>query len=285
MRTHALLLAPQTNECDNQETTQVMLSVHVSGDILNEANCAAKGYPSIDSPPGPLVQPYALLGHRAGIDTHLGGSEVPDISGTTGPENDTDAPQSGDVGSSGGAEDLGAMDLPSQDTADRPLDDPTNLNPDASELPPGDIEDLWLQDTIHLGDLKTAAEFVTALQCATLDDPTLGMSDEALHRLRNLLHNQPAVVSDKYTCLAINEYLVNPLDMTYEANRKNILRCFPEADLPSYYKVKRLVADLTGVESVVHHMCVNSCIAYTGPFLDLQVCPICSQPRYDQFRL
>ena len=45
------------------------------------------------------------------------------------------------------------------------------------------------------------------------------------------------------------------------------------------------MADLTGMESVVHHMCVHSCIAYTGPFSDLEVCPICSKPRYNQFRL
>ena len=31
-------------------------------------------------------------------------------------------------------------------------------------------------------------------------------------------------------------------------------------------------------------MCVKSCIAYTGPFLDLDACPLCSEPRYDQFR-
>ena len=47
----------------------------------------------------------------------------------------------------------------------------------------------------------------------------------------------------------------------------------------------RLVAEVTGVESVVHNMCINSCIAYTGPFLGLDSCPTCSEPRYDQFRV
>jgi len=32
-------------------------------------------------------------------------------------------------------------------------------------------------------------------------------------------------------------------------------------------------------------MCVKSCIAYTGPFVDLNACPLCSEPRYDQFCL
>ena len=47
----------------------------------------------------------------------------------------------------------------------------------------GDIEDLWLQETIHLEDINTVAEFIKMLQSASLDDPSLGMSSEALERL------------------------------------------------------------------------------------------------------
>ena len=68
-------------------------------------------------------------------------------------------------------------------------------------------------------------------------------------------------------------------------NQKAFLHRLPNADLPSYYKARQLVADLTGIELVVHHMCINSCIAYTGPFTDLKVCPMCSEPCYDKFRL
>ena len=71
----------------------------------------------------------------------------------------------------------------------------------------------------------------------------------------------------------------------YETVHAAILRRWPGTDLPSYYKAKRLVADLSGVEPLVHDMCVNSCIAYTGPFLESESCLVCSQPWYDQFRL
>ena len=80
-------------------------------------------------------------------------------------------------------------------------------------------------------------------------------------------------------------YLGNPSEETYKVNRKAFLCRLPGGHIPSYYKTRRFVADLTGMESVVHHMCVHSCIAYMGPFSDLEVCPICSEPRYDQFRL
>ncbi|KAI9447400.1 hypothetical protein H4582DRAFT_1798041, partial [Lactarius indigo] len=32
-------------------------------------------------------------------------------------------------------------------------------------------------------------------------------------------------------------------------------------------------------------MCINSCLAYTGPFSGLESCPMCSEARYDQYRL
>jgi hypothetical protein len=158
-------------------------------------------------------------------------------------------------------------------------------NPGSFNLPPGNLEDLWLQDAIHLGDLKTAADFVKGLQRATLDDPHLGMSVEAVHRLRNPPHDQPPTVFDRVTRLAIDLYLANPSAVTYETICEAMWRFDPNIGLPSYYKIQRLVADVTGVESVVHHMCINSCVAYTGPFMDLDACPVCSEPRYDQFRL
>ena len=60
-----------------------------------------------------------------------------------------------------------------------------------------------------------------------------------------------------------------------------ILDHFLDMDLLLYYKAKQLVANVTSVESVVHHMCINLCITYTGPFLELDTCPMYSKPQYD----
>jgi hypothetical protein len=32
-------------------------------------------------------------------------------------------------------------------------------------------------------------------------------------------------------------------------------------------------------------MCINSCVAFTGPFLKPESCPVCTKPQYDQFRI
>jgi hypothetical protein len=67
------------------------------------------------------------------------------------------------------------------------------------------------------------------------------MSCEALDHLRNPPHEQPSLSIDDNTCLAIKMYLGNPSEAIYEVNRKAFLRRLHEADLPSYYKTKRLV--------------------------------------------
>jgi hypothetical protein len=49
----------------------------------------------------------------------------------------------------------------------------------------------------------------------------------------------------------------------------------------SYDQAKRRVSNLSGVVSWKHHMCVDSCVGFTGPFANLEACPRCFQPRYD----
>lgn len=162
-----------------------------------------------------------------------------------------------------------------------------------TELPPlpghsdisGTIVELRDKGLIRLEEPRLAADFIALLRSASLDNSISGLSDEALDRLRNPSHEEPASLINDNSRFAIDLYLANPSDATYEANRAVLQRRVPSLSLPSYYKAKRLVADLTGIEPIVHHMCINSCIAYTGPFSELEACPKCSQSRYDEFRL
>lgn len=40
-----------------------------------------------------------------------------------------------------------------------------------------------------------------------------------------------------------------------------------------------------GVEPIEHHMCPNSCIAFTGPFTELERCPTCDTSRWNELKL
>ncbi|KIK23437.1 hypothetical protein PISMIDRAFT_100434 [Pisolithus microcarpus 441] len=133
--------------------------------------------------------------------------------------------------------------------------------------------------------LQRSMSFVQAIRNASLDDG-IGLTGEALERLRNP-PTEPLCVDDPYTTLALSMFIAleHSSERTYEKIRKAIEKCFQDAELPSFHQTKRLLADLSGVTSVVKHMCINSCAAYVGPFSDLDACPECDEPRYDQIKL
>ena len=54
----------------------------------------------------------------------------------------------------------------------------------------------------------------------------------------------------------------------------------PNDPLLSFDQVKCCVRWLSGVVPIEHNMCINSCIAYTGPYSHLDSCPQCATPRH-----
>jgi hypothetical protein len=140
-------------------------------------------------------------------------------------------------------------------------------------------------------DIKIALAFIKALENASLDDPGTGLDSEALERLRNPFQ-ETMTVDDPNFCLALDLFLAtsNSSDQIYSLVREAILRPHPEDEIFSHYQNQapycwRRIADFTGIESLVHHMCINSCMAFTGPFTDLDLCPKCGEHRYDQLKL
>jgi len=53
-----------------------------------------------------------------------------------------------------------------------------------------------------------------------------------------------------------------------------------EFELLSHYRMQGTIAELTGIYSMMHDMCLNTCIAYMGPFSDFASCPKCKEPQY-----
>ena len=77
---------------------------------------------------------------------------------------------------------------------------------------------------------------------------------------------------------------LNSSQQTYESVRAAILEQHPEDNVLSYHEVKKAIEELTGVTSVVHDMCYDTCVAFTGPFSTLEHCPNCRKPRYKEQR-
>ncbi|KIK25411.1 hypothetical protein PISMIDRAFT_9618 [Pisolithus microcarpus 441] len=155
-------------------------------------------------------------------------------------------------------------------------------------MPPDPLLHLDLDELAHtaiLPKLKRSMSFIQAIRGASLGDG-VGLTGEALERLRNP-PQEPLSVDDWYRELSLSIFIAleHSSESTYEKIRKAIEKCFPEAEIASFHQTKRVLADLSGVTSVAHHMCVNSCAAYVGPFSDLDTCPECDEPRYDQVKL
>lgn len=133
-------------------------------------------------------------------------------------------------------------------------------------------------------DLRIAEEFVRAVRRAKLSEEPF--DDDVMHRINNP-PTIPIDLSDPNLRMSIDLYLAvrNASEETYNATRIAIMRRHPEDQILSYHVVRRKVTELTGVTSVVHDMCINSCVAFTGPFTDKEACPVCNQPRYDPIQL
>ena len=156
---------------------------------------------------------------------------------------------------------------------------PENIDLGSDKVAPG-LEDI---QNIQINDLKTAAEFISQLQGATLD--ASGLSPSMIQRLRNCPPQSPSGL-DQSTQFSIKLFIstLNSSQQTYESVRAAVLERYPEDNILSYHEVKKVLEELTGVTSIAHDMCYDTCVAFTGPFSALDHCPSCRKPRYKEQR-
>lgn len=132
-----------------------------------------------------------------------------------------------------------------------------------------------------LTELRLGNDFIRELQDASLKGRHSGLDLETLDRLKNPPHTRFALESQPDLLLAFELFLGSlkaSVDV-YNTARQSVMRRHPDDNLPSYEQMKKILADITGVRSVVNPMCRNSCIAFTGPFIDLDHCPKCNEPK------
>ena len=143
-----------------------------------------------------------------------------------------------------------------------------------------------LSDLAHNEEIKIAMDFIRALEAASLDDEGMRLEPEALERLRNPPQRPTDILSPDLR-LALDLFIAvgNSSQETYNAVRSAIVRRYPENELLSYAQIKTRIAELSGITPIIHDMCINSCLGYTGPFAGLDMCPQCGEPRYDQITL
>jgi hypothetical protein len=136
--------------------------------------------------------------------------------------------------------------------------------------------------TAHLEDLRNTLELIKEIRSASLDTQ---FGEDDLARLRNPTEEE-LDIDDRYFRLSLDMYLIlsNTPQETYRELVAAFLRCHPEASgrLLSYDQIKRRMKNLTGIVPIYDDMCINSCMAFTGPYKDLETCLKCQESRHDQ---
>ena len=136
--------------------------------------------------------------------------------------------------------------------------------------------------TAHQPKIRTAIKFIQGVKSASLASQ---FDPGELQEPRE--HTTTTLLDDPGLRLSLLNYitLMGSSRDSYEAVRQNTQLCIPGTELLSYYQVEQRAKDLSGLVSWEHHMCVNSCIGFTGPYAGLDKCPTCGEHRYDQKEL
>jgi len=155
-----------------------------------------------------------------------------------------------------------------EDEEERPPSPPPDHTPPATDQP-----------IVH-PEMIESLKFIQMLEDATLESQ---LCPEGLDALRNPQAHLSTPSDDPDLLLSISNYidLMNSSQDAYERVSKNIQRRDPAIEPLSYDRVRRRVENLSGIIAVKDDMCIKSCVAFTGPFADLESCPRCQAPRYD----
>ncbi|KAJ7758457.1 hypothetical protein DFH07DRAFT_958303 [Mycena maculata] len=153
------------------------------------------------------------------------------------------------------------------------------------QIPPYEEEDPQPEapgtSASRIEDIQLSLDYIKCIQEATFENG--GLEIDCVERLRDPIQ-EPIDISDPDLCLSLDLFMEtsNSLEKTYDGVRSSVCRRHPEDDILTHHLVKKKVVEMTGVVPLLHDMCQNSCMAYTGPLADLELCRVCKAPRFDE---
>ncbi|KAG6864055.1 hypothetical protein C0991_000548 [Blastosporella zonata] len=157
-----------------------------------------------------------------------------------------------------------------------------NRVPAGNENPEDEDEDDPAVSYSRIDDVRIAQQFIEALQNADINNGDL--SPEAVDTLFNPpefpLELDKEVDADLIQCLRLFLHGHNSAKH-YNQTIADLKARHPEDDLLSFDQLKRTIRQLTGITPIINDLCLNSCLAYTGPLANKEICHRCGQPRLD----
>ena len=159
--------------------------------------------------------------------------------------------------------------------------------PTGEEFKDNDFPDLpptpYMQEALPkamLPSMGAAQEMIDGIQLACLKDDIT--NPDLLRSIHEPDWDLPNL--DLRTKLSFKMYnvLAGGSQQMYNGVRDAFAHHEPPTVLDSYYIVETKLKSITGIHKIMTDMCLNTCLAYTGPFSKLESCPICQTPRYNK---
>ena len=133
-----------------------------------------------------------------------------------------------------------------------------------------------------IDDLKMTGQFINALRGATLEQSNMRQGD--IERLRAADPDPFLDLADPHFVKSLRVFLsmTNSSEAAYNDIRSTMLLCYPNDPFFFFGQMKRRVEQLSGVVPIFHDMCQDTCVGFTGPLGELDLCPSCDKSRYRQ---
>jgi hypothetical protein len=135
-----------------------------------------------------------------------------------------------------------------------------------------------------LNDLASMQKMIEQIRNASFNDEEDQWSSADFDSFIHPPHEQFRL-DDPQLRLSMSTYLslsAHSSEATYEAVRKSIKECYPDSTMLSFDQVRNRLKSISKVLTLHFDMCVNSCIAFTSTFSELETCPFCGEDRFQQ---
>ncbi|KIY43734.1 hypothetical protein FISHEDRAFT_62769 [Fistulina hepatica ATCC 64428] len=162
-----------------------------------------------------------------------------------------------------------------------PLPDISNATDDNDVGNASDSDDNIDVVSIHIDNVKVVYQYILFLHNAILKNGGF-LDANDIFSLENPPQSLPNDLHDPNFHLSLDNFFAcaNASDDVYSSIQLNTLYHYPDSKILSLDQIKCRVQNHSGIFSIKHDMCINSCLAFMGPFTDATECPCCSESRY-----
>ena len=130
-----------------------------------------------------------------------------------------------------------------------------------------------------LESLASMQTIIEQIQGASFNDEEKQWSDDEFDTFLHPRHEQ-FCLDDPQLRLSFSTYMAlsaHSSEATYTAVHRSIKECYPDSAMLSFDQVRNRLKSISGILPLHFDMCINTCMAFTGPFSELKKCTYCSE--------